>query len=422
MRDAIGRFREKYNLILGSPHALNVRYYYVTKSDSPPNVKVKAREKILKDFVLGKLSAANVGVIYWGAVQVLNVARTAPQLRLKLTYTEYFNTRDESAVSLVNLKSFAEALKDDNGELRRSVLEPNVRAYQGPKNPVNADIQNTLSHAVPGVEFWWLNNGITIVAQSCSIVGDKLVIDQPEIVNGLQTTHEIFDYFADNPDVQDQRNVLVRVIIPPTEKTRNDIIKATNNQTTVDPLSLHATEPLHFDIEDRLGLYDIYYDRRKGHYRNLRKQISRIVSQKELAKAVIAVALQQPDDARGRPESLTNNKHKYPKIFNESVNRDMYVTCVLLDRQVQEYLSRQTNLIKDEQRDVRYYVEMMLASELAKTAHPTSDEIAALVPQCIGPIAPDTLKMITDSVLVEYRTLVGLLKAQDYTGSRWQSS
>jgi len=284
VKDSIARFRDKYDLILGSPHHFNIRYYYVTKSDTPANEKVKERERFLKDFVKEKLSAAIVGVEYWGAARLLEVARSTPDIRLELTYTKCFNTSDQSTVSLVNLKSFADALKDEKGELRKSVLEPNVRAYQGPRNPVNEEIQKTLRESAPGIEFWWLNNGITIVAESCSIVGEKVVIDQPAIVNGLQTTQEIFEYFKKNADHQDPRSILVRVIVPPTEITRNEIIKATNNQTAVNPLSLHATEPLHFDIEDRLKLRDIFYDRRKGHYRNLRKPISQIISQKELAK------------------------------------------------------------------------------------------------------------------------------------------
>ncbi|HLF82574.1 MAG TPA: AIPR family protein, partial [Blastocatellia bacterium] len=176
-RDVIARFRDRYNEILGTQHTLTVHYYYVTKSDTAPNPKVRYREQILTQSVREKLSAARVEFIYWGCAQLLSTARTAPQFRLNLTYTKYFNTSDQSSVSLVALKSFAEALKDDNGELRRSLLEPNVRAYQGKRNPVNQEIQGTLKMPIAEApEFWWLNNGVTILADHCAIVGDKLVI------------------------------------------------------------------------------------------------------------------------------------------------------------------------------------------------------------------------------------------------------
>lgn len=341
---------------------------------------------------------------------------TAPQFRLNLTYTKYFNTSDQSSVSLVALRSFAEALKDDNGELRRSLLEPNVRAYQGKRNPVNQEIQGTLKMPIAEApEFWWLNNGVTILADRCAIVGDKLVIDQPEIVNGLQTTQEIFSHFIDGrPEEGDTRSVLVRVIVPPGEQTRNQIIKATNNQTPVNPLSLHATDRLHFDIEDRLALYSLFYDRRKGHYRFLRKPISRIVSPRDLARAVIAIVLQQADDARARPQSLTNNKDKYLQVFNDSFNREVFVACVLLDREFDAYLDTRDDLAKDERRDVRYYLDTWLACELSRKARPTSDDIAALVPILVGPIL---MESATQQVIDMYRGLVKEFTDQGVAGA-----
>lgn len=415
-RDVITRFRDGYNEILGTPHALSVEYHYVTKSDVPANPKVENRVRLLQVFVASKLSAASFSFTYWGCAAVLAAVRTAQQLRLNLTYTRYFNTSDQSTVSLIQLKSFAEALKDENGELRRSVLEPNVRAYQGKRNLVNQEIQKTLKIPVAEApEFWWLNNGITILAEKCAIVGDKLVIDQPEIVNGLQTTQEIFNHFdGSSAEADDSRSVLIRVIIPPEETTRNQIIKATNNQTPVNPLSLHATDRLHFDIEDKLALYNLFYDRRKGYYRHLRKEISEIISPRDLARAVIAIVLQQANNARARPQSLTNDKDKYPQVFNDAFNRDVFVACILLDRQVDAYLDSREDITSDERRDTRYYVDMWLASELTGKANPTPDAIAALVPRLVTPIL---MESAVEQVLSLYRESVAALVARGVPGA-----
>ena len=110
------------------------------------------------------------------------------------------------------------------------------------------------------------------------------------------------------------------------------ITKATNFQTPVAPVSLHATDPIHFDIEERLKLYSLYYDRRKGEYRNLRKPIASIISITSLARAVIATVLRRPNDARARPQSLLNKNDTYKQIFNESYNPDLFVSYILLDR------------------------------------------------------------------------------------------
>lgn len=292
-RDSISRFREKYDQILGSPHDFYIWFCYVTKSDQPPNEKVIKRVENLKAFVVSRISAAKVEFNYYGAVTLLGLARQSPATTLPIQISKHFSTDDGSVVCLVSLKSFAQFLTDERGEIRRGVLEPNVRDYQGSRNPVNTDIRSTLELA-DATEFWWLNNGITLLAGSCSLAGNKLTVQKPEIVNGLQTSQEIFAFFKENPEKTDNRHVLIRVIVPPEDQTRNRITKATNFQTTVNPVSLHATDQIHFDIEERLKLYGLFYDRRKGHYRNLRKPISQIVSIHDLARAVIAVVLQEP--------------------------------------------------------------------------------------------------------------------------------
>jgi hypothetical protein len=101
------------------------------------------------------------------------------------------------------------------------------------------------------------------LASDCSIAGDKLNVIAAEVFSGLQTSQEIYSYFNENPDKPDERSVLVRVLVPEDEKTRNKVTKATNFQTAVEPLSLIATDQIHFDVEERLKLYDLFYDRRK---------------------------------------------------------------------------------------------------------------------------------------------------------------
>src|SRR3546814_13519732 len=49
----------------------------------------------------------------------------------------------------------------------------------------------------PGAEdFWWLNNGVTILAQEASQVGKTIKITDPQIINGLQTSTEILTFFG----------------------------------------------------------------------------------------------------------------------------------------------------------------------------------------------------------------------------------
>ena len=359
----------------------------------------------MKKSVNEKLSAAVVDFEFWGCKKLLESARTPAKKILKLKVSNTLNTNDGSLVCLVALSDYANFLTNENKTLRGFLFEPNVRAYQGEKNPVNTDIRKTLE-TVDSTEFWWLNNGITILATNCPMSGNIIEVETPEIVNGLQTSQEIFDYFSNHEGKIDNRNLLIRIIKQTDESVRNKIIKATNFQTDVPPLSLFATEPIHFDIEDRLKLYGLYYDRRKGYYRILRKPIADIVSMLDVVRAVIAIYLQRPDDARARPQSLTNKETTRKQIFGENYNKDLYPACLLLDRQMDSFLKEKTSLSIFERGDLRFYLDWLVACELTENAKPSVEEIASLVPSLVVPIPDSMVQPIFEKVNAEYRKLL----------------
>src|SRR5690606_4876942 len=102
-------------------------------------------------------------------------------------------------------------------------FDSNIRDYQGSVE-VNTGIKETLMASSPAEDFWWLNNGITITASDATFASKKLQIEEPQIVNGLQTSFEIYNYFKINKVEQDTRNVLVRVVKTKDEKSRLKVI------------------------------------------------------------------------------------------------------------------------------------------------------------------------------------------------------
>jgi hypothetical protein len=405
-RDAISLFREKYNDVIGTHHTLTVDFYYITKSDNAVNPKVQKRANDLCDFVRQEISIAHVTFHFWDCRRLLTAVRLAPVMVTGLSISKLFTTDDNSAIALVKLTSFAEFLTDEHGLIRRHMLEPNVRDYQGTNNPVNREIRQTLQ-SPESREFWWLNNGITILATSCSVTGNKLTIERPEIVNGLQTSQEIYAHFRDRSYQNDTRSVMIRVIVPPDAQTRNKITKATNFQTAVTDVMLHATDPIHFDIEDRLKLHGLFYDRRKGEYRQQRKPVDHIVSITAMAQAVIAIVLRRPDDARARPGSLLKRTETYGQIFEENHNRDVFVSSIMIDRQVLSFLEKQTDLTKDVRRDIRYYVDTWVSCVLADKAEPNATDIAGILPKAVARIQIEALAAARHGVLKLYQDAGG---------------
>src|SRR3546814_15041120 len=69
-------------------------------------------------------------------------------------------------VALTKLPDLNKFLRNAEGKPFGHIFDENVRAYQGSVE-VNKGIKDTLEN--PGAEdFWWLNNGVTILAQERS--------------------------------------------------------------------------------------------------------------------------------------------------------------------------------------------------------------------------------------------------------------
>ncbi len=332
-RDSIGNFRKKYYAMLGRITTQTVQFHYACKAkDIPsPRDKIMTRAANLVAYVKSVLTLASVDFIPWASATLIDSVNTPPSSNIIIPFHRAFSTDDQSTVCLVKLVDFAnKLLSKTDGSLQTRFLEPNVRDYNGPANTVNTGIRETLELAEPHEDFWWLNNGITILSSGCGTHGGQLEIKDPEIVNGLQTSHEVFNWYMKSrhatdgrldrlPGPDDKRYILLRIIVTQDDESTTKIIKATNSQTKVNDISLLSTEPIQQTIEDRLRLIGLFYDRKKGKCRRLKRPIKKIVSMKDMAQAIIAISLRLPSQARGRPEQYIENNAA--KVFRPGYGR-----------------------------------------------------------------------------------------------------
>jgi len=397
-KESMMRFRTTYQKLLSRDHSLSVNLHYVGTSTNPPSSNLLAKVTLLENYIKSKLSLAEVSFVPWGCAKLLQAVRSSPSKKLILRKVKDLSMPDESVVCLCTVTSYKEFLDDGNGKLRAWLMEPNVRDYLG-NNQVNKQIRNTLNSSIWSEDFWWLNNGVTVLADSCSITGDKITIENPEIVNGLQTSYEIFNA---KPSAElDKRHVLIKVVVARNDKSKNAIIKATNSQSSVSPISLKATEPIQFDIEDKLQRVNLFYERRKGKYRQQRKPLKNIVSITALGQAIIAAYLQLPSDSRARPGTLLTSEKTYPQIFNDTHKLDFYAACILIDRRCASYVDSHPDLTDDQKTDLRYYVTMLATCHLCGKAIPTSDMISDVLSQ-VDNLDDSALSEFLDTAKSEY--------------------
>jgi AIPR protein len=376
-------FKEKFQQIAGAFPAISIDYYYITKSDSAePDDATKAAARVINK-AKEHLSSATCEFHF------VNAAKLWEQVQLRLARNKALVWHDaplstaEGLVGLVHLHEYWEFLKDEHGDLHESIFESNVRGFQQ-NTPVNLAIHDTL--AKPGkADFWLLNNGITVLAQRVSSAGHKRVdIDDPQIVNGLQTSRQIFEYFKKGSDVPEQkddpRRILVRVVDSQDEDVRDDVIRATNSQNKMPAEALRATDRIHRQIEALFHQYDLYYDRRKGFYKDQGKPIAKIVPVIELLQAILAIMLKRPDEARARPRDYIKDDDKYEQVFGgNQFDLGLYLKSILLYRRVASFLARKdVDLDATHQRNLRFYLAMYVAAAATKHAYAPPHKLLAL--------------------------------------------
>ncbi len=173
----------------------------------------------------------------------------------------------------------------------------------------------------------------------------------------------------------DERTVLVRVIQTTDQPTKDLIIRATNSQNKMAPASLRMTDQIHRDIEELFKRSDLFYDRRKGFYRDQGKPIRKIVSVSAVAQAVISILLQRPDDARARPGDYFKEDGKYNSIFaNSKIPLSAYLICTQILRVVENFLNV-FPVIGSDQKNLKFYTAALLAQELTGLEYPVASKL-----------------------------------------------
>ena len=81
------------------------------------------------------------------------------------------------------------------------------------------------------------------------------------VVNGLQTTETLYRTLTERIRPDDERAILIKIIMSSDDDVRARIIKATNYQSTVDLASLRSLDQLQRNIEAYLFDHGWFYER-----------------------------------------------------------------------------------------------------------------------------------------------------------------
>lgn len=392
-------FKDLRIKLLTSKVKLIFKYVYVAvANDLHPNVQAQADElcEQIHQLFPGAMTSVEVEFVNASKLMELINTQTSQQFNLPLADNPIAIGSKKDYIALVNLGNYYKFITDETGALRKYIFESNIRDYQGHNN-VNNEIRETLAAETPE-DFWWLNNGVTIIAEDVSqAISKQLLIINPEIVNGLQTSNEIYFHFHEHPELieQETRNVLLRIVVPEDESSRDRIILATNSQTTIPAVALRSTDPIHRQIEMYFKSRGLYYDRRKNYYKNQGKKASEIVSIGFLGQCLMSLFLGKPNYARARPSTLLSNDDYYKKLYIDNTDLELFYRSASLGKKVERYIKSSSDYSQAVKSDILFYVIYTVVAQAVQ-----SPDISSLSFKALDMDAIDEIKISQAAQLV----------------------
>lgn len=401
-------FRASWQAAIKKSAKMKITYFYACQANEievAPAFEDKVKQ--LNEQTKDKVTGADVEFVLLSAKELIGIYNKTKSTKLDLRFKETpisvaFNSTNIGYLGVVELPDYYQFIVDQDGQLRENIFESNIRHYQGDVD-VNQRIQHTLSSDQKR-DFWWLNNGITIIASKVGQIGKTLTLENVQVVNGLQTSYTIGKHYARKEN--DNRSILVKVIITEDKEAIDQIISATNSQNPVSPTLLRATDDMQRSLELFFFNNGYFYDRRKNFYRNQGKPSSKIFSIQFAAQAIEAIVNRSPGSARSKPTTLIKEDKSYKNIFNPNVNFVVYLNCCLLVQKVTDFIKN--NLKPDERslaRNFKYHFARVAVTRLFQKTYYTNSDLEFA-----------DLRVIDDSFLRETYKLLNQL-ISDYQKS-----
>jgi len=220
-----------------------------------------------------------------------------------------------------------------------ALLEKNIRKFLGVnKNRVNQSIKKTLLDENKRKNFYFFNNGITMLSSKFShnaLMNEnwQLKIENLQIINGGQTSKTILNVVEENPDIDfSNTTVLLRLYEvfaddDAANKLTTDITIATNSQTPVDLRDLRANDSKQQDLSVAVAQLGYEYLTKKG--TGSARSVSKTIPSSVASEAIFSTWKKKPHLAKYKKQEL------FGKFYNEvfsNINGTQLIMAVLIYR------------------------------------------------------------------------------------------
>jgi len=251
---------------------------------------------------------------------------------------------EESYVVTVSAKNFAAAvLRDQQGNLRRSIFDENVRDFIAFKDSsINTAMRNSLVSANSTKRFGILNNGITIISPDVRLQSNEMFIANYQVVNGCQTSNVLFDAIDEmSPDA----TLMVKIIETADQDIVDEIVESTNSQNKIEDHQFLARLDCvkgiekYFKVRCEDNDQTLYFERRPNQFSNQGLKAIRIFNIKELARCCGAMFFDRPDLSARYPGQLVEELSD--SVFNKQNREEIFFAAAFSYYRLKLHLSNQ---------------------------------------------------------------------------------
>ena len=263
-------------------------------------------------------------------------------------------------------------LMDEFGD---RLLEKNIRRYLG-KNAVNEQISQTLISDTKRQNFFFFNNGITMICEKFSYNGLQekdwnVKIKRLQIINGGQTCKTIYQTLKTHQEIDfSQVYILVRLYeVNDDEDIVQDITYATNSQNPVDFRDLKSNDEIQILLETSAKELGYVYKRKRDNLGN-----ANVIPSTVAAEAVFAVWRGKPHLAKYKRNEFFDKY--YNEIFN-NLNAAQMIMAVLIFRYCDSCRKRESKNaeIQAQRPFSKYFLSYMIGSRLLENQNISLDAL-----------------------------------------------
>jgi hypothetical protein len=247
--------------------------------------------------------------------------------KLKVVDKNYFERTDGNIRGLIATLEATDLIgliadPDDPKQVNSGIFNDNVRIYLTKKNRINRKIHAT-ALSERNVEFWYLNNGITITCDSFSYQpgarAPVVSLDNVQIVNGGQTSNALFEAYQEQPEKLQNVLVLARIYETKARDITADIAEATNSQTPINTRDLRSNDEVQKKLEESFLDQGLYYERKARQYHEQPRQ--KRIDALSAGQAFLAYSLGCPEVAKKDRARVFGDL--YDNIFNDDITTPM---------------------------------------------------------------------------------------------------